>query len=298
MSIYDRPYIRSAFVPEWSVLKCIFVVNIVVFILQAAFKAYSWLPESFMETTFGLSMFGIKRGYFWTLFSHGALHGGWMHLILNSVVIYVFGKSIQASIGAKELLKLYITAIFFGGLFWVFTHLFEYKGMVIGASGGALGLVTVFCLIHFYEKITFYLYFVLPISLKGKTMLLIVLGVNLFGYLFDELPLNKANGVAYSAHIGGILGGWIFFKFFLKRNRSTILSKRNWLEKLIKRFQSKQKSLKCKKTTGNFQVNINSHKYLREEADRILDKISEKGFQSLTDKEKQTLDYIQKIIKS
>ena len=107
-----------------------------------------------------------------------------------------------------------------------------------------------------------------------------VIGLELYGFVFSELK-NTSN-IAHSAHLGGMIAGFIL---------STSLGKSLVLPKFSFK-SSKIKSIKLKSPPSVFNYSINSKTAsdLEIQVDKILDKINEKGFGSLTDQEKRLLE--------
>ncbi len=76
------------------------------------------------------------------LFSHSMLHGGWTHLILNSVWLLAFGAPVARRLGPRKFLFLYMVCVMAGGFGQIFISDFEgYLVPIIGASGGVAGLM-------------------------------------------------------------------------------------------------------------------------------------------------------------
>jgi membrane associated rhomboid family serine protease len=77
-----------------------------------------------------------------TLFSHSMLHGGWTHLILNSVWLLAFGAPVARRLGPRKFMFLYMVCVMFGGLGQILiTDFSGYLIPIIGASGGVAGLM-------------------------------------------------------------------------------------------------------------------------------------------------------------
>ncbi len=98
--------------------------------------------------------------------------------------------------------------------------------------------------------------------------------------------------MAHSAHLGGMLGGYLFYKLIYLRNpksgRNDTFKIPNWL---------KQNPSKPRATAYPYKVNIAPPKDMKKEVDRILDKINSQGFGSLTAEEKKILDEAGDLLK-
>ncbi len=280
---------------ELPVLKWLIIVNIAVFIVQCVLERWTSSPapyNTFLKY-FSLTGDGFRSGYLWTPLTYSFLHSTQMlfHILGNLLGIFLFGRVLLPVVGSHRLLGLYIASAVVGGLFWL---VFNFKdGLVMGASAAALGFLTVYCLLYPNQRVQFLLFFIIPVSILPKYILWFSLFINLFGFLFYEVsPQGMGGGVAYSAHLGGILCGWLFIKYvhrrepFFNKAGATAVELPNWVKK--KRKSPPQ--------SNKFTINLSNRNQLKSEVDRILDKINSKGFGSLTEEEKRTLDKARDIL--
>ncbi len=76
------------------------------------------------------------------LFSHSLLHGGWTHVILNSVWLLAFGAPVAKRLGPRKFIFLFMLCVMAGGLGQIYASSYEsYLVPIIGASGGVAGLM-------------------------------------------------------------------------------------------------------------------------------------------------------------
>ena len=125
------------------------------------------------------------------------------------------------------------------------------------------------------------LFFVLPVTLKPKWIAWAVTAIEVFGLLFTEIP--GAGAIANSAHLGGIIAGYLFYFFVIKHQG---LSQIRVTGGSFKTSLFKKNPL----SPGKFKINISRDQNLKAQADEILDKINKEGFGSLTEKEKNILE--------
>ena len=123
-----------------------------------------------------------------------------------------------------------------------------------------------------------------------RRLLWSLLGIETYGFLFSEL--NGSSGVAHSAHLGGMLAGLFFFGYV--RSGGILSVKRPNLQKPSWLKVSKQPSNSV--APAGYSVNLDDREMVEQEVDRILDKINEKGFGSLTEDEKITLDKAKSLL--
>ena len=173
----DRDYMRQ---PEYgtrtmSLTVVLLIVNAAIFVFELA---VSGNPRSLLIENhyFALSVDGLRNGFVWQLLTFQFMHAGLLHLIVNCWAIYVFGRVIEEVLGWKQFLILYLSSGVIGGLCQVVAALLWpglFGGAVVGASAGAFGLVAAFAVLFPEQELTLLLFFVLPIRLSAKMLLML-----------------------------------------------------------------------------------------------------------------------------
>lgn len=283
--IYDRPYMRSVG-PNSGMSPLFWLIGVLVGVFVVQNIAGVWFKSGAVSEWFGLSADGLASGRIWTLFTYGFLHdpGNVWHLLLNSLGLFFLGRLVLPELGALRFLLLYLGSTIAGGLCWLGIN-FARNSILLGASSAVLGMLVYFACMRPNERMTFLLFFVLPVSILPKFLAIIVAGLELFGLLFGELPRGGfATPIAHSAHLGGMLAALILFRVWdgapapIPTSRSVELPK--WMR--AKRANPD--------IGGTYRVNVPPPRDMKREVDRILDKINHSGFGSLTAEEKRTLD--------
>ncbi len=283
--IYDRHYMREDSRPrQFPALKWILVGTIGAFVLDWLFQL--WFARTpglalFFLRFFALSPEALSNGFVWTLVTYAFLHGGIFHILGNMLLVFFIGRELMPILGSKRFLQLYFTAAAIGGAAWLIVRMLVGGGPLVGASAAGLALLTVFACIYPNKPITVLVYFVLPVTIRPKYLAYFAVAISIFGLFFFELP--QASNTAHSAHLGGIVTGWFFFRYGLARPAQP--SSRPSIE-LPAWFKRKRKA----GGDARYSVNILNRKVLQEEVDRILDKINSQGFGSLSEDEKKILD--------
>ena len=290
--IYDRPYMRTPREPEKSphrVTNTLLIGTLVVFVLQHLLHVFfpgargTGLTQNFFNEWFALSGLHFQELKVWTLLSYGFLHSlnNILHIIGNMAGLFFLGRILEPQLGQKPFLILYLGGALSGGLLYLIFH-YNSPVVVIGASASVSALVALFCLRHPEHTITLLLFFVIPVSIKPKYLLRIAFAFSIFGLLF--LELGKAGpGIAHSAHLGGILFGFLYYRYADKLKFSGPASDNAGIE--LPKWFTRRKN----KAAAKYTVNRPSAQKTTPEVDRILDKISAHGFNALNDKEKETL---------
>jgi len=272
-----------------STLTWIICVLVVVFILEKI--VLTWLinfpaVRDIFFQALALSPHTISKGFAWTLLSYSILHDPeqFFHILGNLLALYFLGRELLPVLGSRRFVGICIGSTILGGLLWLGCN-WIHGGQLIGASAAVCGLLVVFACINPDRPITLLLFFFLPVTIKPKYLALGLLAFDIFGLLFLELTGTNSLHVAHSAHLGGMLAGWLYFRFIHQHDWKSSSSSLG--------VELPQWFRKAKKSTAPapvYQVNLANRDTLRAEIDRILDKINSEGFGSLTTEEKRLLD--------
>ncbi len=278
-----------------------------VFILQRVTEVF-FRSDAFLR--FGaLSSRGLMDGELWTVFSYALLHGGLTHLLLNGLGLFFAGRYLQDTLGAARLAWLTVAGALGGAAAWLAVY-FNRPGTVIGASAIVMAYLTVFACLQPRRSMTVFLFFILPITIQPIWFISILGGIEVLGFLTRELPasstLYRMDGVAHSAHLGGMMAGWLFYRLKLAPRRprfGSTIEPPGWLKKRGTRPPSVYKVDVDKRAetapasastmigaVGGSGPGLASRGELNAEVNRILDKIGLHGFHSLTEAEKRVLD--------
>ena len=314
--LYDRPYMKQAgFRGEFSFLKASLVTLVAAFVLQSLIELklgrepvlvakdgreglIPAMPE-ILRGNFCLTKEALAQGKIWTLVTYGFIHDGVFHLLVNMLGIFFIGRALEPSLGPRRLAVLFFASIIAGGAFWLIVNNEDiglYLPHLMGASAAAMGLLAYFCAQRPNDNITLLLFFVFPCNLKPKWVLWGFLGISIYGLVYMEIFGSRtftSDGVAHSAHLGGLLFGLLYYKLtesggFAGSKMPRIRVQRPaWMQ-----VTSGKKGA----ASPNYTVNFSDRESIQVEVDRILDKINDQGFGALTDDEKKTLDRAKNIL--
>lgn len=301
--LYDRPYMRETPRPDSnnvSVVTTLLLINIGVFVVQHLLNVMFPGPfgrnNQFFNDWFALSGENFQSIKVWTLLSYSFLHStqSLFHIVGNLFGLYFIGKILEPILGKPRFLALYFGSALIGGLLYLMLHI-NGSIPVVGASAAVFGLLAFFCLIRPEQPITLLLFFVLPVTLKPKWVFWGSISISAFAAIFYELPGRSA--VAHSAHLGGIIAGILFYRlvYLNKMQFSTGRSEPSielpdWFKRKKKTAENISYRVNRSPTDGNSRSDI------QKEVDRILDKINQSGFGSLTNSEKATLDKAKELL--
>jgi membrane associated rhomboid family serine protease len=142
---------------------------------------------------------------FWQLFTYLFLHLGPWHLIVNMLVLWMFGVQLERDWGTRRFLKYYFVCGIGAGVCDVLMHaaLGNWGTRTAGASGAIFGLLLAFGVL--YPNQTILMEFLFPI--KAKYFVMIYAAVELWSCLAVD-----NSGVSSIAHLGGMAVGFIYLK--------------------------------------------------------------------------------------
>lgn len=279
----DRDYMRHDY-PHRSTTALVWLVATIVaaFVLQLILLSPWFGSGAALISQLVLTIPGLQHWHLWTLLTHSLLHSTSypFHILFTILGLVFVGRELEPVLGAKRFLWVYSAAILLGGLGWTAVH-WGHDGGHMGAVAGVFALLVVLAGIHPHLEMNL-LFF--PVSIRIRQIVLIILGVEILGLVFYELiGAGAPLGLTPSAHLGGMLAGWLYMRFFHASqgwDRAAGFSLPHWL-----RFGSGKRPSPTP-VLGHRRPSAS----LRADVDRILDKINSQGFGSLSNEEKRTLD--------
>ena len=297
MNSYYRPTGFGGFSFFPPVIKNLLIINGVVFFLQLLMNTLSFngLPAAYvfdrwfaLNPISGIDPAGQPYNFqVWQLITYQFMHGGFAHIFFNMFALWMFGMEIENLWGSKKFLYYYLLAGVGAGLCHLFVSplLGGGNAFTIGASGAIFGVMIAFAML--FPNRYIFLYFFIPIKAKYLITILVVMEF----MLVDSAGSN----IAHLAHLGGALTGFIFlmldknthiaFKdIFKKSSYRTTKPFNNPFGGISDKFKKKEENVQDAKF-----YEVENKEVSQEDIDRILDKISQSGYQNLTAKEKEIL---------
>jgi len=251
---------------------------VVLLLLQTVFTA-----PAFVEALRFVPGLAIWRP--WTIVTYMFVHAGLLHLAVNMLLLFIFGPPVERRMGSRAFLTYYIYCGVVAATFGLgLTSIWPVQSMV-GATGAGLGIALAFALTWPDAEITL---FPLPLRVTARTLVVVLAGTELiFGLWMD-------NGIANVAHLGGLAGGYLFFRIQTIRSRRAqripkAVARRAVLAPIPVRQGTPGVEIRPALTQPDLP-----EQYPADEVDRVLDKISAFGIQSLTSEERHFLDEVSK----
>ena len=226
----------------------------------------------------------------WTIITHMFIHGGLWHLLWNMLFLYWFGRIVGDMIGDHRILPLYFLAGIVGAVAYIFSYqLFQgVGGYALGASAAVMGIVVAAGAI----APDYIMRLILIGDVRLKYIVLFVIIIDIIG------ATGSSNTGGHIAHLGGAL-----FGFFYVRQLRQGIDLTEPLSRWLKRISGFFKELTGSKPRSNLNVQYRAKTKrqttktksskedmpFQEKLDKILDKIKESGYESLTEEEKEFL---------
>lgn len=253
----------------------------------------------------------------WQLLTYSFFHAGFLHLLFNMLWLYWLGKDLEREFGS-----IVFAGIYFGGaiaaalltivLHAVFPDIGWFSGPVIGASGGVVAVLAAAATFHPNVSITLFLLGRIPLPM-------LVIGFLVIDFL---MTAGSGNNTALGAHWGGALGGYLiargersgknvtsWARVFVpaaarpstrRAGRSSTRHTPHAGEKqrTLDRLEGWLEERRIRKEGGagatihempRRPASRGSAEPVETNVDRLLDKISEHGYEALSDEEKQIL---------
>jgi membrane associated rhomboid family serine protease len=312
MGIYDRDYQRPqppgnlagrmlGRTPPWSVNTWVIGSNVIIHILAMTIFSRphpSGVPNATWSLLHEYGHFSTATGMFyqqgnqlhlslevWRLVTFQFLHSPdniW-HLVLNMFGLWVFGPIVEEALGRRKYLAFYLVCGIAGGVMYMLLNLLGLMRIplpgvldispftpLVGASAGVFGVIMACAYIA--PKSEVMIFGLIPVQMKW-------IAYGYVGLSVFNLLTSGSNAGGDAAHIGGAIAG-----FFFIRNSHHLMDFFDILGDSRPpkpgRPDRRGKSAGYRKAKGDVDDKI----------DRILEKVSREGIQSLTDRDRKLLD--------
>lgn len=241
-------------------LKALLIANIGVFFVQVLLKAFSPALAGAFNNCFALTpakaIFGL---HFWQFITYSFLHDTAgplpLHLFFNMLMLWMFGREVEVTLGTRRFVRLYFMSALAGGI----AMLPMFNDRVWGASAAVFGVMAVYA--RMFPDRTLLIWGILP--MRARTMIFVLVGLEILFTLQGAV----GGGVAHLAHIGGFIVGWYYLPFA------------HWYS-----LRSQEREVRREESAARSDAET------RQRVDEILAKVSKQGIGSLTREERNFLD--------
>jgi membrane associated rhomboid family serine protease len=156
-------------------------------------KYFALIPEEIGE-----------HGHIWQVATYMFTHGGIFHILINMLILFMFGTQLERELGSNEFLLYYFTVGIGAGIILAFGYplLGISDAVVVGASAAIYGLLLAFATRHPNQPI--YIWGILPI--KAYMLLIVFTAIEILSQV-----MNPASGIAHLGHLSGLVVGFFYF---------------------------------------------------------------------------------------
>jgi membrane associated rhomboid family serine protease len=216
-----------SFPPFTRAVKQLLIANGAVFLAVALVGVFVEGGERWIQIHFGLvPALVVFRAWIWQLVTYAFLHAGLWHILFNMLALWMFGAQLEQDWGYNIFMQFYFFCAIGGALTTIavsFTGVLGASPVIptVGASGAIFGLLLAFGILHADSEV---MLFPIPFMIKAKYFIMGLIFIEVF------LTLSSAHqpgaSVAYMAHLGGLLFGYIWLKFVPRRGFGYATSER------------------------------------------------------------------------
>lgn len=285
---------KSAFQRHNNAHAQLIIINVVIFLVIGIISVVAYVSEIPGPADFIYKQFTIPptmAEYLsrpWTLITYMFAHERWglFHILFNMLGLYWFGKLFVEYLGSDKLVAVYILGGLAGGLLYLlmfntvpfFVQRSGFEGMV-GASAAIFAIMVATATL--LPNYSFFLLFLGPVKIKWIAAVYVVISF---------LGTTQSNAGGNIAHLGGALIGFIYIKQLQAGVNwgMWITVTLDWFKDLFK-SKPKVKVTYRKEEKRSGPKPSAPNKASQTEIDAILDKISDRGYESLTKEEKEKL---------
>jgi membrane associated rhomboid family serine protease len=270
-------------------------VNLVNVILRLS-KVYT--PEDISPVVYWLSVpvdLGLLLQRFWSVGTYMFLHTGFFHLFFNMIVLYFGGIIFLQYLDQRKLLFTYLAGGLAGAVLYIVTfNIFpllsqeHYNSIAMGASASVLSILVAIA----YYVPDYNVNLLLIGRTKIKYIAMVVLLLDLIGIFgINTRNPDEINFGGHVAHIGGALWGFLY-AYYLRKGKD-LYSRLYGIKLPVFTTTRKEQEFKTHRQPNGRPLTDDDYNKKKattqEEIDKILDKISRSGYNSLSKEEKELL---------
>ncbi len=234
----------------------------------------------------------LRDKEYFRLVTCGFLHADWMHFFFNAFSLYCFGRYLELFFGFVTLLLIYFGSILGGSLLSLYLHRYhDYRAL--GASGGGCGVV--FASIFLLPGSAVYV-FPLPFAIPAWLYAIVFIIASFLGIR------HQVGNIGHDAHLGGAIIGLLIttalYPGIVPQSPLLYAAVLALAVSLFVYLWLKPLYLPAGHSGGRWRSFISetsrrqppTKRSEQQEMDRLLDKISQFGMDSLSPRERERLE--------
>jgi membrane associated rhomboid family serine protease len=205
--------------PFTKAVKWLVGINAAVFLAMTLLKVASPGIGDAIERILALIPVAVMHGLVWQVVTYSFLHVGLFHILFNMLALWMFGAQLEMDWGWKKFTEFYFFCVIGAALTTIAVAYTGIGGVsplsgTEGASGGVLGILMAFGILYANQEI---MLFPIPISIKAKYFVGGLVFIEVISAIEAADPRQRGDSVAYIAHLGGLLFGYLYVKFAPRR---------------------------------------------------------------------------------
>ena len=257
------------------------IANAAVFFLSITVFTGPWLTDVFAFSP------GRFLSRWWTPATYMFLHGNFLHLAFNMLMLFVFGPAVEDRLGGRRFAVYYLVCGLGGAVLSFGFMLTSPHVSVVGASAAIYGVALAYAM--FWPDRPIYV-FPLPMPVKVKWLVMFLAAMSLIA-----ATLSPGSNVAHLAHLGGFLFGFIFLRVegSVRARAREAFAPARVAHVVPPRPPRARRARERVAPSGPGEDTA-----LYDDVDRVLDKISRSGMESLTPEEHRLLDEVSRRLRS
>jgi len=203
-----------------AICSVVFLLTVLMpdYMAQRFLSLYGMVPIRYANPSWARD-YGLPPDHYLSFLTSLFLHGGWMHLIVNMIFLWIFADNIEDLMGHKRFVAFYLLC----GLLATYTQWYFSQNLVVpvvGASGAIAGVLGAYFFRYPYARVTillpilfFPLFFEVPaIAFLGFWVIMQLQD------LFDATVFGQVTGSAWWSHLGGFVSGAVLYRLFVKQD--------------------------------------------------------------------------------
>jgi membrane associated rhomboid family serine protease len=293
-----QPLTEEQEIPRMTpAVQWLIALNVVVYFLQ-----FTLFGAANMREVLGFRVDELPAQW-WTIGTHLFVHGGFWTLLLNVYLLFVFGPRLEQAWGTRVFRNFFLWCGLGG---WLAHVLLVRDGTLTGATGAALGVTVAYALRWPDDEVFLFLTFPTPVRWLVTTLV----GITL---ILGTIQSGDGAGLAYLTHAGGIVAAWLFWRTStagagfdrLRQRVNSVPDLPDEAPRAVPRSmpRTRERARDIDDIVAQSQQAVSqrvvpvpaapARPQSREgltELDRVLDKISQLGIDSLTGDERRVLE--------
>lgn len=193
-------------------IKTLLIACTGVFVVQTLLGVFDPSAEHLFQAYLGLVPYAVAHGYVWQLGTYIFLHAGIWHLLINLLMLWMFGRDLELNWGARKFYLYFFLCGIGAGVITVGVKAalagFGVGSLVtaptIGASGAIFGILLAMAVLFPHQQVWLIPF---PVSLPMRVYV-IIMGVIEFYFTLTA----PGDGVSHVCHLGGMLVGYIYLR--------------------------------------------------------------------------------------